>query len=50
MTDAYVVLPGDGIEGYWVDVLVEDEGHRDNEVENVETLGTELVRQDLDSV
>ncbi len=47
---AYVVFPGDGIEGDRVDILVEDEGKGDGEVENRESFGTERVRQDLDSV
>ena len=38
------------LESNWVDVLVEDEGQRDDEVEHVETLGTETVRENLDSV
>ena len=38
------------LERNWVDVLVEDEGQRDDEVEHVETLGTETVRENLDSV
>ena len=45
-----VVLPGDVVERDRVDVLVEDEGEGDGEVEDVETLGTERVGQDLNSV
>lgn len=45
-----VVLPGDVAESDRVDVLVEDEGERDDEVEDVETLGTEAVGKDLDGV
>ena len=47
---AYVVLPCNGIEGDGVDVLVENKGDGDDEVEDVETLGTETVWQDLDGV
>ena len=38
MTRTYVVLPSNVLEGDGVDVLVEDEGHRDREVEDVEPL------------
>ena len=46
----YVVFPCNGIEGDRVDVLVEDERDRNDEVEDVETLSTKAVWQDLDSV
>ena len=46
----YVVLPGKFAQCNRVDVLVEDKRQGDGKVEHVETLGTELVRQDLDSV
>jgi len=45
-----VVLPPNGSEGDRVNVLVEDEGEGDDEVENVETLGTNRVGQDFDGV
>lgn len=45
-----VVFPSDRIEGHRVDVLVEDEGKRDDEVKDIETLSTDVVRQDLDGV
>ena len=45
-----VVFPGKFAQCNRVDVLVEDKRQGDGEVEHVETLGTELVRQDLDSV
>lgn len=45
-----VVLPAELLERDGVDILVEDEGEGDGEVEDVETLGTEAVRKDLDGV
>ena len=38
------------LKGDRVDVLIEDEGKRDGKVEDVETLSTKAVWQDLDSV
>jgi hypothetical protein len=38
------------LEGDRVDVLVEDEGDGDDEIEDVETLGAKVERQDLDGV
>ena len=48
--ETYVVLPGNVLEGNWVDVLVEDEGHRDREVEDVEPLCADGEGQNLDGV
>ena len=48
--NTHVVLPGDLAEGDGVDVLVEDDGEGDGEVEDVETLGTKRVGQDLNGV
>ena len=45
-----VVLPAKLAKRDRVDVLVEDEGQRDDEVEDVEALGTECERQDFDRV
>ena len=45
-----VVLPCDIVEGDRVDVLVEDEGHRDREVEDVEPLCADGEGQNLDGV
>jgi hypothetical protein len=36
---------GDG-----VDVLIEDKGERDREIENIESLGTNVIRQDFKRV
>ena len=46
----YVVSPADGLESNRVDVLVEDNRERDGEVEDVEALRAQAVRQDLDRV
>ena len=46
----HVVLPSDVLERDGVDVLVEDERDGDREVEHVEALRTERVRQDLERV
>ena len=48
--DTYVVLPADVLERNRVDVLVENEGDRDGQVEDVEALRTERVREDLKRV
>jgi len=45
-----VVLPADVRKGDGVDILVEDEGQGDGEVEDVEALGTDVVGQNLDGV
>ena len=45
-----IVLPPNIFEGDGVNVLVEDEGEGDDEVEYVEALGTDWVRQDFDGV
>ena len=45
-----IVLPSDVLEGDRVDVLVEDEGERDREVEDVEALRAQRVRQDLNRI
>lgn len=45
-----VVFPCDMFECDGVDVLVEDEGKGNDEVEDVETLGTDGERQDFDGV
>ena len=47
---AYVVLPCNLLESDGVDVLVEDERDGNDEVEDVETLRTKTVRENLDSV
>lgn len=46
----YVVLPGKRTQCDRVDVLVENDRKRDSKVEHVETLGTQLVRQNFDRV
>lgn len=46
----HIVLPFDGIECDRVDILVEDKRQRDSEVEHVEALGPDVVRQNLDGV
>lgn len=46
----HVVLPTNVAECDRVDILVEDERKRDGEVEDVETLGTEMERQNLDGI
>lgn len=48
--ETYVVLPGNVVERNRVDVLVEDERARDDKVENIETLGTEVEGQNFDRV
>ena len=48
--DTHVVLPRNVLERDGVDVLVKDERDGDREVEHVEALGTERVRQDLERV
>ena len=48
--DTHVVLPAELGEGDRVDVLVENEGDRDGQVEDVEALRTERVREDLKRV
>jgi hypothetical protein len=50
INETYVVLPAELAERDRVGILVEDEGQRDGEVEDVEALGAECVRQDLDRV
>ena len=46
----HVVLPADVAERDGVDVLVEDERDGDDKVEDVETFGTNAIRQDFDGV
>lgn len=46
----HVVLPADRFHGHGVDVLVEDKGAGDDEVEHVEALGTKVEGQDLQGV
>lgn len=46
----YVVLPAEGAERDWVDILVEDESGRDGKVKDVKTLGTEGEWQNFDGV
>jgi hypothetical protein len=46
----HIVLPRNVVKRNRVDVLVEDERERDGEVEDVEALGTNGERQDLDGV
>ena len=50
MSNTYVVLPANGLEGDGVDVLVEDKGDRDREVEHVVALCTEREWEDLERV
>ena len=49
-SQTYVVLPGKFAQCNRVDVLVEDERDGNDEVEDVETLRTKTVRENLDSV
>jgi len=46
----HVVLPSEGCQRDRVDILVEDDGHGDCQVEQVETLRTNWVWQNLNSV
>lgn len=46
----YVVFPLDGIKGDGVDVLIEDEGERNCEVEYCETFGSQCEWQDFDGI
>lgn len=46
----YVILPGNMLQRNRVDVLVEDQSKGDGEVEHVETLSTESIRKNLNSV
>lgn len=46
----YVVLPRQGIECNWVYILVKNERKRDDEVENVEAFGTDVVGQNFNGV
>ena len=45
-----VVLPSNGVEGDWVDVLVEEERNVDHQEHESHTLGTEVVWENLASV
>lgn len=45
-----VILPANGVEGNRVDVLVEEEGRGDAEVQPGETLGTETVGENFGGV
>lgn len=46
----YVVLPAEGTERNWVDILVEDESDGNSEIKDVETLSTEGVWQNFNGV
>lgn len=50
MLCTHVVLPAQLAERDGVDVLIEDEGQRDGEVEDGKALGAERVGQNFDSV
>ena len=50
MVMTHVVLPADGVQCNRVNVLVEDEGKGDGEVEDDETLGTDVEGENLDGV
>ena len=50
MSNTYVVLPANLLHGDGVDILVEDEGDGNREVEDVEALRAQRVRQDLDRI
>ena len=45
-----VVSPVEGVHGDWVDILVEDQRGVNTDLEDHETLGSDSVWQDLDSV
>ena len=45
-----VILPSELAKSDRVDILIEDEGERDRKVEDRETLGAELIRENLDSI
>lgn len=48
--ETYVVLPADGVESDGVDILIENEGDGDRELEYVEALCAKCEWQDLDGV
>ena len=48
--ETYVVLPADRAKSDGINVLVEDEGEGDDEVEDGEALGTEAVGKNLEGV
>lgn len=50
LSATYVVLPSQGVKCDRVDVLIKDEGERNDKVEDVEPFGTEVVWQDFDRV
>lgn len=50
LSATYVVLPSQGLQCDRVDVLVKDEGDRNDKAEDVEPFGTETVWQDFDRI
>ena len=48
--DTYIVPPAEVIEGDGVDVLVEDESERDDEIEDGESFGAEGEGENFDGV
>lgn len=49
-TEYDIVFPVNGVEGDWVDVLVEHQGGRNTELEDHDALGADTVWENLDGV